>query len=188
MKKKRLTVHLLRCAESLILLILIVYTTIHLREGSPFVWIIWGLLLTLMGIGILVGILFYQWHIDPLKKLRDTFVHLVYPEGREVVTEGATADLLEMGGLIQKEYERVRNQLEFSEQRYRLMAKLSNDVIFEFDLKNDTICDSNDWNILASGEQFVQGTIDRKVVHPDEADLAAARAFAVRVTEKVSEA
>lgn len=171
MKKKRLTVHLLGCAETLILLVLLVYTTIHLREGSPFIWIVWSLLLALLGIGILVGILFYQWHISPLNKLRDTFVRLVHPEGQEVVAEGATADLLEMGGVILEEYERVRNQLEFSEQRYRLMAKLSNDVIFEFDLKNDTICDSNDWTILASGDQFIQGTINRKVVHPEEADL-----------------
>ncbi|WP_195984403.1 GGDEF domain-containing protein [Clostridium sp. D33t1_170424_F3] len=153
------------------MLVLIMYTTLHLREQSPFAWIIWGLLLALMGIGILTEVLFYQWHINPLKKLRAAFVRLVHSEDQEAVPEDANADLLEIGGLIQKECERIQNQLEYSEQRYRLMAKLSNDVIFEFDLKNDTICDSNDWNILASGKQFVQGTIDQKVVHPEEADL-----------------
>lgn len=170
MKKKRLIYSLLGCAECFTLLFLCAYAAICLKEAGQIFWPIGALLFIIAVIGVLWGVLYYHWYVAPLRELQDIFSDMVDPSGgRRQRSPELIADLLEMSRSVQKQHEQVQNQLRFSEQRYHLMAKLSDDVIFEFDLQNDTICDSSNWSTLASGEQFVQGSISKEVIHPDDA-------------------
>ncbi|MEG2543378.1 MAG: hypothetical protein RR986_01640 [Longicatena sp.] len=56
------------------------------------------------------------------------------------------------------------------EHRYRLVATITNDVLFEYNIRNQTICDSSDWRAIASGEAFIQQNIERAIVHKDDVD------------------
>ncbi len=68
----------------------------------------------------------------------------------------------------EREIADLRKHLELDAQKYRLVAKLFDDVLFEFNLVDNTITDSTNWEIVSSGDRFVNGTIDRKIVHPDD--------------------
>lgn len=62
-----------------------------------------------------------------------------------------------------------RRQMHAADERYRLVAKLWDDVLFEFHIQNNSIRDSTDWMTIASGDTFLQGTVARKIVHPEDA-------------------
>lgn len=56
------------------------------------------------------------------------------------------------------------------ELRHRFLANLINEVVFEFDLRKHLMCDSTNWNRIADGNRFVNGSIERNVVHPDDVE------------------
>lgn len=58
--------------------------------------------------------------------------------------------------------------LQLYEQRYRVIAQLINEVIFEYNIRENTICDSLNWNRIADGNHFIDATIEQKIVHPDD--------------------
>lgn len=64
-----------------------------------------------------------------------------------------------------KNYELNLAQYEY---RYRKIADITNQIIFEYDLVAQTICNSLNWRLLRNKEQFIHEFIEEKLVHPDD--------------------
>lgn len=75
--------------------------------------------------------------------------------------------------LCQMDQELKKDELHISafEYRYRTVADITNQIIFEYNLSNHTICDSLNWHALGDGNRFINETIASEIVHPEDADI-----------------
>lgn len=127
---------------------------------------------------LIVTVIFILWGIDKIKQYQTGSVindklrrlseqyNLDYDETKPTSTN--ESQMLDQIMQMLK-----RNELNISsfEYRYRLIANITNQVIFEYNLKNHTICDSKNWKTLADGNRFVNESISREIIHPDDAQL-----------------
>lgn len=109
----------------------------------------------------------YQSHMQLEKRLQGLCNQYALEEHNEKGTISFGEDVLDQMNLLLKQSEL---QLFEFENRYRFIAELSDQVIFEYNLRSHTICDSTNWNLIASGERFVNHTIERGIIHPEDAD------------------
>lgn len=70
--------------------------------------------------------------------------------------------------LVDQTISNTESLIQEFELRHRFLANLMNEVVFEFDLRKHLMCDSTNWNRIANGDQFVNGSIEKRVVHPDD--------------------
>lgn len=67
---------------------------------------------------------------------------------------------------------RDNEALRTSEERYRIVSELSENVIFEYNMQDDSVFHSHNWldkfGYTPITHDFIQEAIDRKIVHPDD--------------------
>lgn len=130
----------------------------------------WGLLASFIAAVLVLLLLVYRWVLRPARKALTALNAIESPDSTLRLPGDAgvfTRFSQKVNGLLD-ECERLQRQIDCANERYRLMARLSEDVTFEFDLESDTIRDSTDWNRIASGGTFINGTVSRQIVHPDD--------------------
>lgn len=141
-------------------------------SGRGLIPLFW-LLLAAFG-AVLAALAFFlrRWVMLPMREARAALEAIESPDTSLRLPEnaGVFTPFSQKVNRLLDECERRQRQIDCANQRYRLMARLSDDVTFEFDLESDAIRDSTDWDRIASGKAFLQGTVSREIVHPEDAE------------------
>lgn len=127
---------------------------------------------------LIVTIVFVLWGIDKLKqyqtgnkvsqkmrRLSDQY-DLQLDESKPVTSN--CDYIMDQLNQIIKQHELNLSMYEY---RYRLIADITNQVIFEYNLRNHTMCDSKNWHVLVDADHFINETIAKEYVHPDDTEI-----------------
>lgn len=127
---------------------------------------------------LITSVLFIVWLIDKLRqyqsglhlaqKMRSICNQYDMDMNDKYSLEKNCEFVLDQMNQQMKDDERNLSSFEY---RYRKIADITNQIIFEYDLKNHTICDSTNWHTVADGNRFISETIARNIVHPEDEEL-----------------